>query len=413
MKYVTTVVIGAGHCGLATSWHLADAGIDHVVLERGEIANSWQTERWDSLRLLTPNWQSRLPGHVYTGPDPNGYMTMTEVVEFLTSYGRRIATPILTHTTVHRVGRTADGYIVQTSRGNWRCRCIVIATGACGVPVVPAIADRLPKAVESMTLFQYRSPNQLSAGGVMIVGASATGVQLAHEIRASGRDVTLCVGEHVRLPRTYRGKDINWWMDTIGLMDTRIDQVDDLSRVRRLPSPQLIGTPERRTIDINSLRAVGVEIVGRLVALDNGKAKFSGALRNVCTLADLKMGRLLDTIDAWVAAGRDIHTGEPARRFEPTRLGNDIRLSLDLDAAGIKTVIWATGFRPDYSWLEVPVLDPKGRIRHAGGLVDAPGMYVMGLPFMRRRKSSFIDGAADDARDLVAHMSTFLARVAA
>lgn len=413
MKYVTTVVIGAGHCGLAISWHLADAGTDHVVLERGEIANSWATERWDSLRLLTPNWQSRLPGHVYAGPDPDGYMTMAEVVGFLASYARRIAAPVVTNTTVQRVGRAPGGYVVHTSRGIWRCRCLVIATGACGVPVVPAVADRLPKTVASITPFQYRSPSQLSEGGVMIVGASATGVQLAHEIRASGREVTLCVGEHVRLPRAYRGEDINWWTDSIGLMDVRFDQVDDLSRVRRLPSPQLIGTPERKTIDINSLRAAGVEIVGRLVALDGAKAKFSGALRNVCTLADLKMNRLLDTIDAWVSAEGDIHAREPAHRFEPTRLGSDTRLGLDLESAGIDTVIWATGFRPDYSWLDVPVLDPKGRIRHQGGVVDAPGMYVMGLPFMRRRKSSFIDGAADDARDLVSHLSTFLACAAA
>jgi putative flavoprotein involved in K+ transport len=413
VRHVTTVVIGAGHCGLAMSWHLARSGIDHVVLERGEIANSWQTERWDSLRLLTPNWQSRLPDFTYSGSDPHGYMTMTEVVAFLKSYASRIDAPVATGTSVHCVSRVPGGYMVATNRGVWRCRCVVIATGACGVPTVPAIAGRLPENVASMTPFQYRAPHQLPAGSVMIVGASATGVQLAREIRAAGRDVILCVGEHVRLPRTYRGRDINWWMDAIGLMDVRFDELDDLARARRLPSPQLIGTPEQATIDINSLHASGVEIVGKLVAVDGATAKFSGALRNTCALADLKMNRLLDAIDAWVGVDRRIETIQPATRFEPTRLGRDIRLSVDLRSSDIGTVIWATGFRPDYSWLDAPVLDAKGRIRHVGGIVDAPGMYVMGLPFMRRRKSSFIDGAADDAKDLVAHLATYVARAAA
>ncbi len=413
MRQVTTVVIGAGHCGLAMSWHLAQSGIDHVVLERGEIANSWQTERWDSLRLLTPNWQSRLPDFAYGGSDPHGFMSMTEVVAYLKSYASRIAAPVVTDSSVLSLRRAPSGYVVSTNRDMWRCRCVVIATGACGIPRIPALADRLPENVASMTPFQYRSPHQLPAGGVMIVGASATGVQLAREIRAAGRDVTLCVGEHVRLPRTYRGRDINWWMDAIGLMDVRFDEIDDLARARQLPSPQLIGTPEHETLDINALQAAGVEIVGRLVAVDGATAKFSGALRNLCALADLKMNRLLDTIDAGVGAYARIDTFQPATRFEPTRLGRDIRLSVDLRSSNIGTVIWATGFRADYSWLDVPVLDAKGRIRHDGGIVDAPGMYVMGLPFMRRRKSSFIDGAADDAKDLVAHLATYAARAAA
>ena len=413
MRQVTTVVIGAGHCGLAMSWHLTQSGIDHVVLERGEIANSWKAERWDSLRLLTPNWQSRLPNFAYAGSDPQGYMTMAEVVACLKSYASRITAPIVTDSSVLKVSRSSDGYLVSTNRGMWRCRCVVIANGACGVPVIPALADRLPKNTVSMSPLQYRSPHQLPPGGVLIVGASATGVQLAREIRGAGREVTLCAGEHVRLPRIYRGRDINWWMDVIGLMDVRFDQIDDLGRARRLPSPQLIGTPEHETIDINSLRASGVEIVGRLVAVDGTTAKFSGALRNHCALADLKMNRLLDTIDTWVGNNGGTETREPATRFEPTECGREIRLNLDLRSSRISTVVWATGFRPDYSWLDVPVLDSKGRIGHDGGVVSAPGMYVMGLPFMRRRKSSFIDGAADDAKDLVAHLGAYLARAAA
>jgi putative flavoprotein involved in K+ transport len=413
VKLVTTVVIGAGHCGLAMSKHLSDRGIDHVVLERGEVANSWRTQRWDSLRLLTPNWQSRLPGYAYAGPDPDGYMTMPEVASYLQEYADRIGAPVHSKTTVLRARRRGDGYDIVTDRGDWKCRTLVIASGACNVPIVPALAAKLPTALTSLTPFQYRNPGQLPDGGVIVVGASATGVQLAQEIRASGRDVLLCVGEHVRLPRIYRGRDIKWWMDTIGMMDAGYDEVDDLERARRLPSLQLIGTPERSTIDLNVLQSAGVEIVGRLVGLDGDHLQFSGSLPNYCALADLKMNRLLESIDAWVSAqGLDDQFGAPSR-FEPTRIGPDIRLGLDLRKSRIGTAIWATGFRPDYSWLDVPVLDRKDRIQHIGGVATSPGMYVMGLPFMRRRKSSFIDGAGEDAADLAEHLCGYLARAAA
>ena len=187
----------------------------------------------------------------------------------------------------------------------WRCRTLVIASGACNVPIVPALSAQLPATITSLTPFQYRTPAQLPAGGVMIVGASATGVQLAREIRASGRKVLLCVGEHVRLPRVYRGRDITWWMDAMGMMDVRYDEIEDLERARRLPSLQLIGTPERATIDLNALRAAGVEFVGKLVAVDGARVKFSGSLPNCCALADLKMNRLLESIDSWIERERD------------------------------------------------------------------------------------------------------------
>jgi len=259
---------------------------------------------------------------------------------------------------------------------------------------------------------QYRNPDLLPAGGVMIVGASASGMQLAREIRASGRRVVLSVGEHVRMPRTYRGRDIQWWMDAIGAMDVRYDAIEDIERARHLPSPQLVGTAERLTIDLNSLRKAGVELVGRLVGLNDAKAHFSGSLANFCALADLKMNRLLASIDEWVrSSGFDNRFPAP-QRYQPTVVDPQSKLCLNL-SDGISTVIWATGYRADYSWLDLPVLDRKGRIRHDGGVLSAPGMYVMGLPFMRRRKSSFIDGAGDDAADLAAHLSLGLARAAA
>ena len=380
-----------------------------MVLERGEVANSWRHERWDSLRLLTPNWQTRLPGYRYDGADPDGFMTSAEVAEFISGFAAATAAPVRTETTVTSVRRTDSGYHVATDRGDLSCRCVVLASGACNVPNVPALRQAVPSSIDCLTPMDYRAPDQLAEGGVLVVGASATGVQLAEEIHRSGRPVTLAVGEHVRLPRTYRGRDVLWWMDASGVWNERYDQIDDINRARGLPSPQLVGTPERVTLDLNALAVAGVQLVGRWAAVRDGKALFSGGLRNQFALADLKMERLLDTFDGWAQVnGRDAGT-EPPERFEPTRVPESARLDLDLTSGEIRSIIWATGFRPDYSWLDVPVLDRKGYLRHDGGVVDAPGLYAIGLPVLRRRKSSFIHGAEDDARDLIHCLAGFLA----
>ena len=395
------------------SKHLSDRSIDHVLIERGEVANSWQTERWDSLRLLTPNWQSRLPGYAYDGDDPDGYMSVTEVVGYLKGYAGASAAPIQRAQRSPACTRWTAVTRSQPTRAPWRCRTLVLASGACNIATVPAVAAGLPPEITSLTPMKYRKPDELPDGGVMVVGASATGVQLAREIRASGRSVILAAGEHVRVPRIYRGRNIKWWMDAIGFMDLRYDAVDDIDRARRLPSLQLIGAPGHETINLNSLRKAGVEIVGRVAGMHDGKVQFSASLPNYCALADLKMDRLLASIDAWILASGQKDRFPAPHRFEPTEIDPQTKLGLDLNDGSVKTVIWATGYRPDYSWLDVPVLDRKGRIRHDGGVVGAPGMYVMGLPFMRRRKSSFIDGAGEDAADLAEHLHLSLRRSAA
>jgi len=406
----TAVVIGAGQAGLAMSWSLAQRSIDHVVLERGEVANTWRSERWDSLTLLTPNWQSRLPGYGYEGDDPDGFRTMAETVEFIEGYAARLSPPLRRHCPVTSVRRDGDGYRVVAEQGTWHCQAVVIATGAFNVAQVPKLSAEIPSGIAQLTTARYRNPQSLEPGGVMVVGAGASGAQIADEIHRSGRPVTLAVGEHVRAPRTYRGRDVQWWMDATGLNDERYDQVENLRRARALSSFQLAGYADRRNIDLNALTSIGVALVGRLAAVRDGKAQFSGSLRNLCELADHKQNRLLNTFDEWAAASDLSAAVDPAHRPEATRVEASPPLGLDFGRAGIRTIVWATGFRPDYSWLEVPVLDPKGHIRHDGGVVtDAPGLYVMGLPFLRRRKSSLIDGVGDDARDLSAHLASHLA----
>ncbi len=376
-----------------------------MVLERGEVANSWRRERWESLRLLTPNWQSRLPGHHYDGPEPDGYMTMGEVIEFIDHFATVSGAPVRSQTNVTSVTRTDDGYRIATSGGEIRCRTVVIASGACNRPAVPALSEAIPSAIEQLTPFGYQGPAQLPDGGVLVVGASATGVQLAAEIRRSGRPVLLSVGEHVRLPRTYRGHDVLWWMEKSGLWDQRHHEIDDLPRARRLPSPQLAGTAERSTLDLNALDALGVELTGRLAAVRDGRALFSGGLRNVFALADLKMRRLLDTFDAWAPPP----PAEAGERPAPTRVPASARLQLDLGRGGFRTILWGTGFRPDYQWLHVPVVDAKGHLSHDGGVLASPGLDALGLPVLRRRKSTFLHGVEDDARDVIEHLAQTLA----
>src|SRR5262249_12512303 len=225
---------------------------------------------------------------------------------------------VVTGTQVMQVRQSERGYEVTTNQGPWWCRAVVIASGAFNISAVPSLGAGLPRDVMSLTPMQYRNPDVLPDGGVMVVGASASGIQLAREIQASGRCVVLAVGEHVRMPRTYRGRDIQWWMDAIGAMDARYTALEDIERARHLPSPQLVGTPERVTVDLNSLRRAGVELVGRLVGLRDGKAQFSGSLANHCALADLKMNRLLASIDAWVNTNGLAMRFPEFQRYEPT-----------------------------------------------------------------------------------------------
>jgi putative flavoprotein involved in K+ transport len=336
-------------------------------------------------------------------------MTVDEIAALIGEYATTVGAPVVDSTTVIRLGRDGDGYEVVTDRGVWTCAAAVIASGGCVAASVPPFAAALPSSITSLTPLAYRTPRSLPDGGVLVVGASATGVQLAEEIRASGRPVTLAVGEHVRMPRTYRGRDIFWWTETAGILDERYDEVDDLVRARHLPSPQLIGTPQRRSIDLNGLRDADVRIVGRLGGIDDGVAKFSGGLANLCTLADLKLDRLLRRLDATARElGLDDDVGPP-ERFDPTSLPRSPIGELDLVADGIRTVVWATGYRPDHRWVDLPVFDHRGRIRHRGGVVvDAPGVYVLGLNVLRRRRSSFIGGAAGDTDELAEHLHSYL-----
>ncbi|HLX50263.1 MAG TPA: FAD-dependent oxidoreductase, partial [Streptosporangiaceae bacterium] len=308
--------------------------------------------------------------------------------------------PVRTSTTVHTLRTVSQGFEIGANDDLLRARAVVLATGACSRPAIPGIADAVPESITTLTPLTYRDPGRLPHGGVLVVGASATGIQLAAEIHASGRPVTLAAGEHVRLPRRYRSRDIFWWLEATGLLGERYDEIDDLTRARHLPSPQLTGNPAAIT-DLNALAARGVRIAGRLGRIADGVAQFSGSLANTCALADLKMNRFLNRADEWATASGLDDELPPPHRFEPTRVDPRAPLELDLSSGEITTVLWATGFRPDHSWLHIPVRDRTGRIRHDGGVVTgAPGLYVLGLPVLRTRASTYIHGASADTEAL-------------
>jgi len=333
-------------------------------------------------------------------------------VDFLERYARSFAAPVEEGTTVLAVEPAAGGNRVATDRGDWTAPSVVVATGHCDTPAVPAFAGGLPDDVVQVVPTRYRNPGHLPAGGVLVVGASASGVQLADEIHASGRPVTLAVGRHTRLPRVYRGRDILWWLDAMGVFDESVEDVFDPKISRNQPSLQLVGRPDRATLDLPALRERGVRLVGRAAGAEDGRVFFADDLVAYTTAADSRLARLVQRMDIFAArTGLDAEVGPP-EPFSPFLWPDEAPTEIDLRAEGIRSVVWATGFRRLYPWLKVPVLDERGEIRHTGGVTPFPGLYVIGLYFLRRRKSSFIDGVGRDAMELAAHLAAHL-RVAA
>ena len=409
MHSTDTIIIGGGQAGLAMSRCLTDRGVEHVILERGRVAERWRSERWDSLRLLTPRWQSRLPGWRYRGPDPDGFMTTSEVVAYLDEYARSFRAPLHTGVTVTRVQGRGDSFEVQTDAGAWESSNVVIATGYCARAAVPGFAAELANDLDQLVPTQYRNPRQLRAGGVLVVGASATGIQFASEIARTGQQVILAVGNHTRMPRRYRGRDIMAWLDEMGVLAETADQVPDIQASRRQPSLQLVGNEAGGSLDLQVVQQHGVRIVGRMTGASGHQACFSDDLADSIGHAERKMHGMLDRIDLHLSCLRLTRAFPAEPRPRAVAVPTAPR-AVNLRDRGVNTVVWATGFRREYPWLQIPVLDAKGEIIHRGGVTARPGLYVLGLHFMRRRNSAFLDGVGADAADLTEHLIQHRAR---
>lgn len=407
MSIIDTVVIGAGHAGLAVSRLLTKAGRDHVVLDRGRLAESWRSERWDSLHLLSPNWMTRLPGWIYAGPDQDGYMSAGRFVRHLEKYAASFAAPVQSGTTVEELVSGPGGYRVVTDRGTWRTRHVVIATGPWGRPHVPAALEQLDSGVQLLSSSRYRNPAGIQGGGVLVVGSSASGVQIADELARAGRKVVLAVGRHARTPRRYRGMDIYWWLERTGRLARTIDQMPDPVAARREPSMQLVGRnePEQRAkdLDLRSLQQLGVRLVGRVTGSSGTRLTLAEDAEATVQKADRRMHRVLDDIDRHIDATGLTREVDAPNRPLPIRLGALPR-TVDLKEEGIGTVLLATGFRPHHPWLRLPITGPDGTIVQRRGVTAAPGVYVVGQRFQHRRDSGSIDGARHNAHDVVGHL---------
>jgi putative flavoprotein involved in K+ transport len=411
MTCIDTVVVGAGHAGLAVSWFLTRAGAEHVLLDRGQVAERWRSERWDSLHLLTPNWMTRLPGWCYTDPDPDGYLSAASLVGYLERYAVSFGAPVLPNTTVLEVASNhAHGHArfrVVTDAGIWHARSVVIATGPHARPRVPVGLSGISSRIDLVTSAAYRNPASLPPGGVLVVGASASGVQIADELIGAGREVSVAVGRHTRMPRRYRGMDAFWWLGATGRLARTIDDVPDREAARRETSLQLVGRRDQDArnsdLDLLVLRSRGVRLLGRLNGVAGTVASFAADLADRVAEADLRMHRFLDGVDAYVERVGLSREVSPGVRPLPLDLPDPVR-QLDLAAENIGTVLVAAGYRPHYPWLHVPVLAADGSIRQHRGVTSVPGLYVVGQYFQHRRDSGFIDGVRHDARSVVNHL---------
>jgi putative flavoprotein involved in K+ transport len=401
MKHTDTVIIGGGQAGLAMSRCLAEYQIDHVILERGRLGERWRSERWDSLRLLSPNWQSRLPHFHYEGDDPDAFMTMPEFIRHLEDYAESFEAPLQTGTNVESVERLSSGrFRIATDNGDWSANNVVVATGFCDRPRVPSFSTAISSDIVQIVPSDYRNPSQVAEGGVLVVGSSATGLQIADELAEAGRKVTLAVGTHVRLPRRYRGKDILYWMDSMGAFRAPGDPAEE----RKSPPPQLVGTPENRNLDLGELQKKGVRLAGRATSAEGDRVHFADDLESKVETADTQMMGLLAKIDEYIEVNG--FEAPAADRNSITAIGVPAAPSMiDLREENIGTVVWATGYERRYPWLQVPVLDERGEIRHEGGVTPEPGMYVLGMRFLRTKGSNLIDGVGRDAEVLSTHIA--------
>lgn len=398
MRDPDVVIIGGGQSGLVMSRSLEAHGIDHIVLERGRIGERWHSERWHSLHLLTTNEFSALPGLPHNG-EPEAFMPARAFAEYLDTYAQAMTAPVITEVEVTEVKPASSGYHIATNAGHWKARAVIVATGACDTPFRPAMAEALAPSIVQMFPAHYREPRQLPEGGVLVVGASSTGVQLAEEIHASGRQVTIAVGDHTRVPRRYRGRDIYAWMDAVGILDDRTLEGGNLDAAWRQPSLQLVGRPDNRDLHLGILRDQGIRVVGRLAAIGGTKVAFSSDVERTTAASHSRMLRTLERIDDGIIAQRlEASAADPRARTAILAAGDS--LTLDLPSEGIRSIVWATGYIRRYPWLKAPVLNARGEIIHRGGVTASPGLYVLGLTFLRRRRSSLIDGCGLDADDL-------------
>jgi putative flavoprotein involved in K+ transport len=398
-RSVDVAIIGAGQAGLATSWYLSQANVDHVVLDAGRVAETWRTRRWDSFCLVTPNWTVRLPGGKYAGADPDGYMPLAELVAHFDSWARSFKAPIEANTQVTRLGAQRDGFVLSLPSGTLKSRRVVVATGAFQSNHRPAGAEFIDPSVQQIFSDGYSNPASLPPGGVLIVGSGQTGCQLAEELHEAGRKVFISCGRSPWAPRRAGGRDILWWMIHSRFLDRSPDKLPSPA-ARLLANPATTGHGGGRDLHVRTLHKLGIELLGRFADADGRKLRFADDLAASSDFGDARLADLWQYIDAYCAT----RGMAPPPLELPPALRVRTRTKLDLSVEGITSVIWTSGYRPDYGWVEFPVLDDMGFPVQTDGRTKVPGLYFMGAHWMRKAKSSILYGVGEDAEIVARHI---------
>ena len=399
-EFIDVVVVGGGQAGLSTSWHLKARGIEHVVLESQRFANEWRVNRWDAFTLVTPNWQCQLPGWPYTGPDPDGFMTQKEVVEYFEGFVASFDPPLVEGVSVTGVSRTPDGdYLVQTTAGDIRCSHVVVGTGGYQIPIMPPFAPALPAGIVQIHSSQYKNPDQLPAGEVMVVGSGQSGAQLAEDLHLAGRRVHLCLGDAPRIARFYRGRDCVAWLEDMGTYKVTAAERATQDGVAARANHYVTGRDGGHELDLRQFAQEGMQLYGLMTDYANGHLQFKQDLREALEFADATSQRIKDSIDAYIAEqGIEAPVEE---RYTPVWEPSEEPTSLDLAASGITSIVWAIGYRADFRWIDLPAFNGAGRPVHERGVTPEEGLFFIGLPWQWTWGSARMSGVAADAAHLV------------
>jgi putative flavoprotein involved in K+ transport len=400
------IVVGGGQAGLSVSYYLKQAGIDHLVLEKNTVTHTWRAQRWDAFCLVTPNWQCALPGYPYTGDDPHGFMRKDEIIEYLDGFIRSVDAPVIEHVEVQRVARNSEGgFNVSTSQGQFTADQVVVASGGYHTPIVPRMAERLPRSIKQIQSSEYRNPQALPEGAVLVVGSGQSGAQIAEDLHLAGRKVILAVGEAPRCARFYRGRDVVDWLADMKYYDMPVDQHPLREGVRDNTNHYVTGRDGGRDIDLRKFAAEGMELYGRLQDLQDGVLYFAPNLTENLDSADKTFNGINAGIDAYIEKnGID---APPGSRYEPLWSPTEERSTLDLQASAIGSIVWCIGFTPDFSWLDAPIFNGRGYPAHTRGLTPLDGLYFVGLPWLHTWGSGRFSGVARDAAHVVEKIGAY------
>ncbi len=392
-QHYSVAVVGGGQAGLSMSYCLQERGLDHIVFEKNQIGHAWQAKRWDSFCLVTPNWQCKLPGFAYPGPDPDGFMQKDEIVQYIQAYANSFNPPVKEGVAVSRVRPSIQGFELSTDLGECTADQVVIAAGSYHKPKLPKMAERLPEEILQLHSSDYKNPQSLPDQAVLVVGTGQSGCQIAEDLHLAGKPVHLCVGSAPRSPRRYRGKDVVDWLDQMGYYDLSVDQHPQKEQVRTKANHYVTGRDGGREIDLRHLALEGMQLYGRIKTIRSGKLEFEPNLKQNLDQADAVAASIKQTID------RFIEQHQINAPLEPPYLPvwQPAQEILELDCRSIGTVIWCTGYQTDFSWIEIPVFDGKGYPGHNRGVTRVEGLYFLGLPWLYTWGSGRFSGIARDA----------------